>query len=308
MASGDQVMRISGDFSGYVAGAKRAEEATGKIGKQAVKMAEGFTGSLIRVELLKKAVNAVLQGMDRINEKNLAASRTHDDRMMSIGTAAGTLGVDGNILKEIIQERKGAGSKNTDEDINFLESMASMNKSRPAPMGKSEIIAAMQAFHDRGTLGTAAGGSELLEGLAKGQDVATVLDELQKKRGKPMPGALRATVKSNKEDNTALMAIEDQRMAGDDMRELLRKEQAAITRMPDGVRKNTSQFIQEWMPNAIKGFLVGNGQDMETMRKENEAGNKDQAAAAALGQAIGGTINATINKTLSRPNMQTEVK
>ena len=103
MASGDQVMRISGDFSGYVAGAKRAEEATGKIGKQAVKMAEGFTGSLIKVELLKKAVNAVLQGMDRINEKNLAASRTHDDRMMSIGTAAGTLGVDGNILKGIIQ-------------------------------------------------------------------------------------------------------------------------------------------------------------------------------------------------------------
>lgn len=306
MASGDQVMRILGDFANYIAGARKAEEATGKVAKSATKISDGFTGSLIKVELLKKALNTVLQSMDKINQKNVSASRTHDERIMAVGTAAGSLGINGSRAMEIIESRKGAGSKDANEDVNFLQSMVQVSKSRPVPLSEQETLGGLDLFHTVGSVGSGEGGSEIQEGLAKGYSLEQIKASMSAKRKKPMGGAISAIGRSNVEDASAIRSMDDKRSAGQDMRTLLRREQDAIAKMPEGTQKRGMEFVSEWMPDAIKGMIVGNAQDMETMRKENLETKKQMDATKELSQQIRG-LGGVINKSQTIPNGNTGV-
>ena len=307
MASGDQVMRISGDFSGYVAGAKRAEEATAKIGKKAATIGDQFGNALLKVDLLKQGLLKAYQLMEAINEKNVGASRSSDDRAIALGVAAGSVGADPYRAQKIIENRKGAGSASADADVSFLESVAGLNESRPVSLNPDEVIAALELYHRIGELGAGKGGSGIVKGLARGESPEQISKTLAQTRGNSFQEAGAAVGRLNSEGGSAIEEQRQRSAAGAEMR---------AWREFQDQRSRTSRFQEVkdfFVPDAVeKRYYDFNAAAMESRGITPADGGYRQsvdktAEAIGLGNEIRNLGN-VINRDQARPNMQTEVK
>ena len=307
MASGDQVMRILGDFANYIAGARKAEEATGKVAKKAATIGDQFGNALLKVDLLKQGLLKAYRLMEAINERNVSASRSSDDRAIALGVAAGAVGADPYRAQKIIENRKGAGSASADADVSFLESVAGMNESRPVGLNPDEVIAALELYHRIGELGAGKGGSGIVKGLARGESLEQISKTLAQTRGNTFQEAGSAMGRLNAEAQTKIDVEGKRSAAGAEMRAF---SEASERRSAES---NLHSALSYFMPNIVLKSLADDKSVPNAMQefwgggKAGYAGGVDKTAEAiGLGNEIRNLGN-VINKSQTIPNGNTGV-
>ena len=217
----DQVRRVDGDFKPYVAGAAKAEQATKKVGKAAASIGDEFGKAMIKIDLLKMGLLKVNQIMEQVNALNVGASKTRDDRAQAVGAAVGSLGMKNPYaVASIIENRKGAGSKDANADVSFLTSLVGVSKGRPAPLSDDESMQALSFYNRGGDLASGAGGSDFLSLLSQGHTTKSAAAILGKTRGGGSfyDEAGKATFRSNEDSARDLEGERNRSAAGDEAR------------------------------------------------------------------------------------------
>ena len=208
--------------------------------------------------------------------------------------------------KAIIENRKGAGSKNAEEDTSFLESLVSINKSRPAPLTPEESMGALGLFHRRGPLGSGSGGSEIQEGLSKGYSVDQIAQSMAAKRGGVSEDAAAAIARQNAEGGSAIEEQAGRSAAGAEMR---------AWRIFQDKRSRGSRFQEAkdfFVPDVVeKGYYDFNDSVMRARGVESVDGGYRQGvdkteAAIDLGREVRG-MRESFDKIQVRPNGNTGV-
>jgi hypothetical protein len=217
----DQTMRLGMDPKEYIAGADKAEKATKKVGKAAASIGDEFGKAMIKIDLLKMGLLKVNQIMEQVNALNVGASKTRDDRAQAVGAAVGSLGMKNPYaVASIIENRKGAGSKDANADVSFLTSLVGVSKGRPAPLSDDESMQALSFYNRGGDMAAGAGGSDFLSLLSQGHTTKSAAAILGKTRGGGSfyDEAGKATFRSNEDSARDLEGERNRSAAGDEAR------------------------------------------------------------------------------------------
>jgi hypothetical protein len=317
----DQVMTVDGNFKPYVEGARKAEEATKKVGKSAASIGDQFSNALVKIDLLKMGLLKVNQIIEQVNALNKGASVSRDDRAHAVGTAAGSLGVDPYKIAAIIENRKGAGSKDVGADVSFLAALASMNKGRPAPLSGEDSLDALSSYHATGDYMTGQGGGDFISLLGKGHTPKSAMAELAKSRKsagfyEPMGKGL---YRSNSESGRAIESEGNRGAAGDEARSFSdfaakRAEQSTLNQIyefltPDPLEKVMYDARVKWNNMQVDQFPSLSG--MNGMKRMSpgygNAGGDSTEAFIQLNGAINRLSDAT-GAAVTKPNGAVEVK
>jgi hypothetical protein len=302
----DQVMRVDGEFRGYVAGAEKAERATKKIGKAAGSIEAEFGKALMKVDLLKQGLLKAVQIMEQINSQNVNASMNRDERNISIGVSSASLKADPYKMAAIIENRKGALSKDASADTSFLAALASMAENRKAPLASGEAEAAMTAFNRFGEPGLREGGKGLLTKMSEGYSVEQALKMIGPVANPftPMLGGLE---RSNVAD-ASVITDQDARGAQGENTRAFKNAQREFAR---GGR--IQEFLTNWIPDPIQEQFARTGFGMRPLMKamgadvtlgmEEEAHNSGPIWELTRQiQALGRSNTAVV----TQPNLKTE--
>lgn len=168
--AGDAIFRVAADVAEFVTGMARAEAATKKVARASAGIGDQVGASIIKIELLNRALNAAGRAISGVMDKATGASQSAGDRAIGLATSLGSLGVrDINATTKRLSG--GSGGTTADQKAGFAKALAAMNKQRRTPMSGDEADAALQAFAEFGEFGFGEGGGDLLEGLANGQSL-----------------------------------------------------------------------------------------------------------------------------------------
>ena len=171
--AGDAVFRVAADVAEFVTGMARADAATKKVARSASSIGDSVGASIIKIELLNRALNAAGRAISGVMDKATSASVSAGDRAIGLASSLGSLGVrDINATTRAMSG--GAGGTTADQKAAFAKSLAQMNRQRRTPMSGSEAEAALNAFTQFGEFGFGEGGQDLLEGLSNGQSVGDI--------------------------------------------------------------------------------------------------------------------------------------
>jgi hypothetical protein len=185
MGAGDVVLKLAADVSQYIASMAKAGEATkqiGNIGDKAGRgLEEGMTRALLKVESIKKAMQAVGASIDEIANKGEKASRTQGQRAVGLATSLNDLGVE-NISKTMRNIQIAKGGTTIDERTAFVDALAASQKDALFKVDSGTAESAIDAFAKRGSLVFGKGGTELIEGLKQGKTVDDITRDAMKAR------------------------------------------------------------------------------------------------------------------------------
>lgn len=171
--AGDAIFRVAADVAEFVAGMARAEQATKKVARSAGNIGDQVGASVVKIELLNRALNAAGRAISGVMDKASSASQNAGDRAIGLATSLGSLGVR-DINSTIKRLSGGSGGTTAEQKANFAKALASANKQRRTPLSGDEADAALQAFAELGEFGFGEGGADLLEGLSNGQSLADI--------------------------------------------------------------------------------------------------------------------------------------
>jgi hypothetical protein len=308
----DQVMRVDGEFRGYVAGAEKAERATKKIGKAAGGIGDEFGKALMKVDILKQGLLKAFQIMEKVNALNVSASMNRDERNISIGVSSASLKADPYKMAAIIENRKGALSKDASADTSFLSALASMAENRKSPLASGEAEAAMTAFNRGGELLAREGGRGLLSKMSEGYSVEQSLKMLGAVND-PYDQALGGLERSNMASGSVIKDESDRSAAGN-------KTRAFQNSQREFARKNGwSQFITEWTPDMLQEFtattatklgsLAPEGSWAKGLAGDGQTGYEKEALNSEAIWALTNQLKETgvgIKAAVTKPNGKTE--
>jgi hypothetical protein len=301
----DQVMRVDGDFKGYVAAAARAEKETSKIAKAASAVGGEFTKSLMRVELLKQGLSKVVQAMEKAYSLNVSSSMNRDERNISIGVSSASLKVDPYKMAKIIEDRKGALSKDSSADTAFLSALAAMSENRKVPLGQGEALEAMEAYHGLGDAGTREGGKGLLSKMNEGYSVKQSLQMLGPVKN-PYNRMVGAFERSNQEDRSLIVDQNARSEEGEDAR------QFAMFQRKVSRNDRLTELYTNWFPDFIQQPVAAGLAAVGGLETNPTTASNNQPATIGLIkqlQSLGQSMQADTNakqQLNSRPNGKTE--
>jgi hypothetical protein len=180
--AGDAIFRVAADVAEFVAGMLRAENATKRVGKSAGAIGDQITGSIIKVGLLNRALNAVERSVSSVLDKAQTASKSAGDRAIDVATSLSSLGVrDINGVTKRISSS--SGGTTPEQKAAFARSLASASQQRRVPLSGSEAESFIGAFIEGGELGFGPGGESLIKGAAEGTPLPRLLQQAQERSG-----------------------------------------------------------------------------------------------------------------------------
>ena len=302
----DQVMTVDGNFRPYIEGARKAEEATKKVGKATASIGDQFSSALVKVDLLKQGLLKAFQLIDKANALNVDASKSRDERNIAIATSSASLKTDAYKVAGIIENRSGAGSRDAGEDVNFLSSLASASKSRPVPISEEEVLKAVALYHKIGDVGTGKGGGDLTDLISKGYSV----DQSAKMLGRrnAFAPALDAIGRGNAESGAQINSENARSAAGAESRAFTNFAQDRANK--GGV---VAQLYEMVMPDLLEKMVYDFNQAGAKKLGLNfgKNGYRDSVDQTAQSIDLGGAIQSLTNSigaSVTKPNGAVEVK
>ncbi len=177
----DQTLVIDGNLSPYVQKVNQARAATKGLVKEASGIGDAFTKAMLKVEILKRALDAVGNGITTIVDKSKAASKSGSARAIDLATSFGSLGV--KDVEGMSQKvANGRGLSTLEDRVSFAAQLAGANKSRQAPMSDGDVSGFMDLYTAGGDVGFGKGGEELISAATKGISPAEARAMAMRKR------------------------------------------------------------------------------------------------------------------------------
>lgn len=172
----DAVFRVAADVAEYITGMARADAATKKVARSAGSIGDQVGASIIKIELLNRALNAAGRAISGVMDKATGAATSAGERAIGLATSLGSLGVrDINATTRALSG--GQGGTTAEQKAQFAKSLADANKQRRTGMTPEESQAALDAFVQFGEFGFGAGGQDLLAGISEGRSVQQIARE-----------------------------------------------------------------------------------------------------------------------------------
>ena len=180
--AGDAIFRVAADVAEFVTGMARAEAATKKVGKAAGGIGGQISGSIIKVELLNRALNAAGRAISGVLDKAQSASKSAGDRAIDVATSLSSLGV-----RDIngASKRLSSSSGGTTPEVKaaFARALAGANQQRRTPFSSDEAEGFLAAFSEGGELGFGPGGESLIKGASEGTPLSDIIKQAQQRSG-----------------------------------------------------------------------------------------------------------------------------
>lgn len=306
MAS-DAIFRVAADMAEYIAGMDRADRATKKVARSAGDIGGQITGSLIKVELLNRALNATGRAISDVLNKAQSASKTAGDRAIDVATSLSGLGVrDINAVTRRLSV--GSGVTTPEQGAQFARALLSSNRQRRAPLSGAQNEQAIEAFLQFGEFGFGAGGEDLLTGLAEGQSLERLTQRAAIRAGRVRTAMtdpaspLFQGVRGRGAETSAQLEEERAFLASGTSERVNRAEaRIAAARDPGGpvsivsgaVGENAGTFVNRAMQS-----LVGGG---------GQAERAGENATTSLNRSISG-LSVEIRKMVNQPNFATDTR
>ena len=186
--AGDAIFKVAADVAEFVTGFAAADRAVKKTAKSVGSIGDQISGSIIKVELLNRALNAAGRAISGVLDKAKSASQSAGDRAIDIATSLGQLGVtDINSVTKRLSSA--AGGTTLEQKSGFVRALANANQQRRSPLSGKENEAFIDAFIQGGELGFGPGGEDLLKGVADGTPLEDLIKKAQQ-RSAPVLAAL----------------------------------------------------------------------------------------------------------------------
>ena len=171
----DAVFRVAADVAEYIAGMTRADAANKKVAKSAAGIGDAVGRSVVKIELLNRAINAAGRAISNVMDKASSTAATAGERATGLAVDLSGMGVSNiNEITKLIG-RGGATGTTAEQGAQFVRSLAQANKDRRAPMKPSESEAAIAAFMEGGEFRFGRGGEELIRGLSEGRSLDKIM-------------------------------------------------------------------------------------------------------------------------------------
>jgi hypothetical protein len=209
----DAVFRVAADVAEYIAGMARADAANKKTARSAANIGDAVGKSIIKVELLNRALNAAGRAVSSVMDKAAGVSVSAGDRALGLATSLGSLGVrDINATTRSLSSARGGTT--AEQKAAFAKSLADANKQRRVALKPEEAEQALAAFTKFGEFAFGTGGQDLISGIAEGSSLSSLLakgkgqfERIQTALTDPMSPAFLG-LKGRLDDETARIAEE----------------------------------------------------------------------------------------------------
>lgn len=173
MAS-DATFRVSADVVDYISKMHKANMATKNVARTAASIGDAVGASIVKIEVLNRALNAAGRAISGVMNKATSASQTAGERAIGLATSLGSLGVrDINATTRTLSS--GAGGTTADEKAQFAKALAQVNKQRRTKLTADEAQAALEAFAQFGEFGFGERGEDLLSGIGEGRSLESIM-------------------------------------------------------------------------------------------------------------------------------------
>lgn len=171
----DAVFRVAADMAQYIAGMAKADAATKKVARSASNIGDAVGASIVKIEVLNRALNAAGRAISGVVDKATGAARSAGERAIDLATDLGGLGVrDINATVRRVS-RGGRAGTTADENTQLVRSLAQAVKQRGGNMSGDEVDSLINAFLDFGEFGFGRGGEDLVRGVAEGQPLSQIM-------------------------------------------------------------------------------------------------------------------------------------
>lgn len=295
--AGDVNLKIDADVSDYIAKVSRAGKATRGMAKDAAAIGDGFSGAILKLSVLQRAITAAGQSVTAILDKNRSASSRSGERALGLTTSLGSLGIK-NASGAADQITGSAGLSTLEQRSSFAAALASASAARRTPFTEAQSMKALQAYTNLGDTTFGAGGSELLKGMDRGIGVDEITAGSVRKRGGLLdPYSEAGREMALKTGGETADLLEEQRLggAGTLQRERdLAGRRATASYGPNG---RIAQLADELIPSAIK----------EVGMKAKESLGLYTPEGASAGSSLRDALetNRLLRQTLTKPNLNT---
>lgn len=299
----DQVMRVDGDFKGYVNAARGAESATKKVAKEAGGIGDAVAKSIVKIEILKMGLSKAVQLLTQINTLNTDASKGRDDRAMRVSTAASSLGIEGRTLIDKLENRKGKLSTNA-QSMTFLESLASSQKSANVKMSASDASESVDLFEQMGEMVAGKDGGDFIKLLADGRSPKESAKRLLSERGNAGQYEQFYTAVGN-QNEADQKTFDDQARRG-----AAGAAQLSFDNFNKRERGGMGDLVNQLIPDFIQKKYHDMNQDLGKKLGIDTGPTYDPSANVDNGQTqqVLMRLNDTLSKGLAKPNMNAEVR
>ena len=173
---GDAVFRVGADVSDYVNKMAVAERSTKRVGKAAASIGDQVTGSIVKVELLTRALNAAGRAVSNVLDKAEAASKSAGSRAVSLATNLDSLGVDAGGMGRLTSTvARGSPYTTAEQGAALVRSLAAAAKDRRSPMGGADAESLIKSAIGGGELAYGEGFRDLLTGFSGGLPASDII-------------------------------------------------------------------------------------------------------------------------------------
>lgn len=202
----DAVFRIAADVSDYINKMQHAEKATKRVANSAGQIGEAVGKSMIKVDLLLRALNSVSRSVSQVIDKATDTARTSANRGAGLTGSLMDLRIrdPGAMNKKL---SSGVGLATAEQSAVFAKSLAGATKDQPRPSADSEAL--LNAFQKYGAYGAGEGGQNIIAGIGKGLSTDDLISDTRNRfdaasliaRADPMSDiarSMQATADENK--------------------------------------------------------------------------------------------------------------
>jgi hypothetical protein len=306
----DQVMRVDGDFKGYVSAAAKAEKATKNISKEAkeianavkkaeertLKMAEGFSKAAIPAMALGASLAQAVSLMNKLRDRDMGASERGGARESALVNTANKLGLSNVFgLKKEVADRTGGA---TLEGLTaFMSGLGDYNEDAKVPLSGTDAESLVSGYNKGGDAVFGENGRNIIRKLAKGESPQSILKAAGSSKLLATPESIQAAFLRNKED-AALLAEENLATRPTGTSPL---SEGAAARLYNAENRGAA-VGQNWMDRMAHEYFP----DMYQQKVDETLGDyKTKYDGAAQWQALKAITDAT-RQSNSSPNGKTE--
>lgn len=166
----DAVFRVAADVTDYVKKMDQADRSTKRVGKSAATIGDQVAKSIVKIELLNRALQAAGRAVSGVIDKATQTSQTAGERGISLAT-----NLEGLKIKDILGVSKkvtaGGGLASADESAAFVKALAKTG----AQGGDAQKL--IEAFSKYGSMAGGEGGEKFIEGASKGMPAGSIIQE-----------------------------------------------------------------------------------------------------------------------------------
>lgn len=172
--AGDAIFKVAADVAEFVSGMARAEQATKKVAKSTASIGDQITGSIVKVELLNRALNAAGRAISGVLDKAQGASKSAGDRAIGMAADFASLGVR-DITGMTRRATISGGMTTPEQGAGLVRGLVSANRQRRQGLKENEIGTLLDAAAQLGEAGFGTGFEDLLSGVSEGSEIGSML-------------------------------------------------------------------------------------------------------------------------------------